>query len=116
MTPKKRPLKKIMFVEAKPPDVHIFTRVPIPRLGTIILATLLKQIGYDTKCYVETIDEIDLEDLLTADAVGISSISSTTPRSYEIARILKKAGIPVFMGGAHVTYMTELVVHRVTKL
>ncbi|MCK4846313.1 MAG: radical SAM protein [Deltaproteobacteria bacterium] len=102
-----RPIKKIIFIEAKPSDVHIFTRVPIPRLGTILLATLLKQQGYDAKCYVETIDELDLEDIMTADAVGISSISSTTPRSYEIAKLLKEAGIPVFMGGAHVTYMTE---------
>ncbi len=100
-------MKKIVFIEPNPPDFHIFSRMPLPRLGTPILGTLLKKAGYQVKSYVESIGELDLEDVLTADAVGISTITSTAMRSYEIAKLVRKAGIPVFIGGPHVTYMPE---------
>lgn len=100
-------MKKIVFIEPNPPDLHVFARMPLPRLGTLYLGTMLKEKGYDVKSYVEALGELDLEDILKADAVGISSITSTSSRSYEIAKLIKKAGIPVFMGGPHVTYMPD---------
>lgn len=81
--------------------------MPLPRLGTVLLGTILKEKGYDVKSYVEDVAELDFEDILKADAVGISTITSTATRSYEIAKLVKKAGIPVFMGGPHVSYMPE---------
>lgn len=100
-------MKKIIFIEPKPPDFHIFSRMSLPRLGTVLLGTVLEQNGYNVKSYVEEIAELDIEDVLTADAVGISTTTSTSTRAYEIAKIVKKAGIPVFMGGAHVTYVPD---------
>ncbi|MFV1951331.1 MAG: radical SAM protein [Nitrospinota bacterium] len=100
-------IKKIIFVEPKPPDYHVFSRMPLPRLGTILLGTILKDAGYEVKSYIEEFAELDIEDLLSADAIGISTITSTAPRAFEIARQVKKRGIPVFMGGAHVTYMPD---------
>ncbi len=100
-------IKKIIFVEPKPPDYHVFTRMPMPRLGTILLGTMLKEAGYEVRSYVEEFAELDVEDLLSADAVGISTITSTAPRAFEIARQVKKRGIPVFMGGPHVTYLPD---------
>ncbi|MBI5049178.1 MAG: cobalamin B12-binding domain-containing protein, partial [Deltaproteobacteria bacterium] len=100
-------MKKIIFIEPKPPDFHIFSRMPLPRLGTVLLGTILKQNGYIVKSYVESVGELELEDVLTADAVGISTITSTSTRAYEIAQIVRKAGIPVFMGGPHVTYLPD---------
>jgi radical SAM superfamily enzyme YgiQ (UPF0313 family) len=100
-------MRKIVFIEPNPPDFHLFTGVPIPRLGTIILGTRLRQNGYEVKSYVESIAELDLKDVLSADAVGISTITSTSSRSYEIAKLIKRAGIPVFIGGPHVTYMPD---------
>jgi radical SAM superfamily enzyme YgiQ (UPF0313 family) len=100
-------MKRIVFIEANPPDLHVFARMPLPRLGTLFLGTTLKENGYDVTSYVESIAPLDLEDILKADAVGISAITSTSSRSYEIAKLIKKAGIPVFMGGPHVTYLPE---------
>src|SRR4030065_2053042 len=100
-------MRKFVFIEPTPPDFHLFTGVPIPRLGTVILGTRLRQNGYEVKSYVESIAELDLKDILSADAVGISTITSTSCRSYEIAKLIKKAGIPVFMGGPHVTYIPD---------
>jgi len=100
-------MKRILFLEPKPPDLHIFTRMPMPRLGTVILGTILRQKGYDVKSYVEVMKGLDIEDILKADAVGISTITSTSPRAYELARQVRKAGIPVFMGGPHATYLPD---------
>ncbi|MBI1910594.1 MAG: B12-binding domain-containing radical SAM protein [Deltaproteobacteria bacterium] len=100
-------MKKIVFIEPNPPDFHIFTRMPLPRLGTVLLGTILKQNGYDVKSYVESVGELDLKDILSADAVGISTITSTSSRAFEIAKLLRKAGKKVFMGGPHVTYLPD---------
>ncbi len=100
-------MEKIVFIEPSPPDFHIFSRMKMPRLGTVLLGTKLKQNGYKVKSYVESVGPLDLEDVFTADAVGISTITSTAPRAYEIAQLIKKMGIPVFMGGPHVTFMPD---------
>lgn len=102
-----RSIRKIAFVEPNPPDVNVFSGMPLPRLGTVLLGTILKQHGYDVKSHVEVVKEIDIQELLSADVVGISTTTSTSKRAYEIADILREVGIPVFMGGAHVTYLPD---------
>ncbi|MFH1874440.1 MAG: radical SAM protein [Pseudomonadota bacterium] len=102
-----KPIKKIVFIEPKAPGYHIYLKWGLPRLGTIILGTILKQHGYDVKIFVEEIKPIDFEELFNADVVGISTITSTAPRAFEIANQVRKAGIPVFMGGPHVTFLPE---------
>ncbi len=100
-------MKKIVFIEPGSPDVHVFSRFGLPRLGVILLGTILKQAGYDVRIYVEDMERINLEDVLNADLVGISTISSTAPRAYAIADQLLEKGVPVMMGGPHVTFMPE---------
>ncbi len=101
------PIKKIVFIEPKSPGYHVFSRWGLPRLGTIMLGTILKRHGYDVKIFVEDVRSITFEDVFDADAVGISTITSTAPRAYEIARIVRREGIPVFMGGPHVTFLAD---------
>jgi len=102
-----RPIQKIVFIEPKSPGAHVYSKWGLPRLGTIQLGTILENAGYDVKIFVEDIRGIDWDDVLDADAVGISTITSTAPRAYEMARQVRKAGIPVFMGGPHVSFLTE---------
>lgn len=100
-------LKNIYFIEAKSPGVHIFSRTPIPRLGTILLATILKNMGYNTRVFIEDIAKPDWKLLEDADIICISSITSTAPRAYQIAEKFGRMGIPVIMGGPHPTFMPE---------
>jgi radical SAM superfamily enzyme YgiQ (UPF0313 family) len=102
-----KPIKKIIFIEPKSPGFHVYSMVQLPRLGTILLGTMLKERGYDVKIFVEEIKGINFAEVFEADAVGISTITSTAPRAYEIARQIKKLGIPVFMGGPHVTFLPD---------
>ncbi len=98
-------IKKIIFIEPKSPGYHIYSKWALPRLGTLILGTILKNHGYDVKIFIEEIKGININEIFEADAVGISTITPTAPRAYEMARQIKKLGIPVFMGGPHVTFM-----------
>jgi radical SAM superfamily enzyme YgiQ (UPF0313 family) len=51
-------------------------------------------------------DEID-SDRIDADIVGISAITGTAPRSYEMSAHLRKRRIPVVLGGVHPTLMPD---------
>jgi radical SAM superfamily enzyme YgiQ (UPF0313 family) len=100
-------IRKIVFVEPKPPDRHVFSRWKLPRLGTVGLATRLTQAGYDVKVFVEDVAPVDYDAFFAADLVGISTITSTAPRAYEFADAARRAGIPVVMGGPHVTFLPD---------
>jgi radical SAM superfamily enzyme YgiQ (UPF0313 family) len=100
-------MKKIIFVEPKAPGFHIYSKWRLPRLGTVLLATILKNQGHDVKVFIEEIQKIDKEELLSCDLVGISTITSTAPRAYALADELREKGIPVAMGGAHPTFLSD---------
>ncbi len=98
---------RIVFVEPKSPDLHVYSRMPLPRLGTILLATILRERGHDATVQIEELGKIRLEDIEKADAVGISVITSTAPRGYHFARLFREMGKTVFMGGPHATYLPD---------
>jgi radical SAM superfamily enzyme YgiQ (UPF0313 family) len=100
-------MAKIIFIEPKSPNLHIFSIYKLPRLGIFILGKLTKQRGWDTEIYVEDIEPLDWKRLKSADLVAISTISSTAPRAYVIADQARAMNIPVIMGGPHVTFQAE---------
>jgi radical SAM superfamily enzyme YgiQ (UPF0313 family) len=100
-------IKKVYFIEAKSPGAHIYSRTPLPRLGTILLATILSGKGYVSRVFIEDIAEPDWEALKEADFIGISSITSTAPRAYMLAKKFRSMGIPIIMGGPHSTFLPE---------
>ncbi len=46
---------KISFIEARSPGANIFSKFPIPRLGAVLLSTILKKRGYEVKAFIEDI-------------------------------------------------------------
>jgi len=100
-------MKNVVLIEPKSPDWHVFSRWKLPRLGLVVLGTRLKAAGYDVKLFVEDVAPVDFAALFSADLVGISTITSTAPRAYEFAKAAKRAGIPVVMGGPHVTFLPD---------
>ncbi|MBI5097661.1 MAG: B12-binding domain-containing radical SAM protein [Nitrospirae bacterium] len=100
-------MKNIYFIEAKSPGANIFSKFPMPRLGSILLATILKNKGYNTKVFIEDIAAIDWNQLEDADFIGVSSITSTAPRAFQIAERFRKLGIPVAIGGPHSTFLPD---------
>ena len=54
----------------------------------------------------EGVDDVD-PDAIEADLVGITVITGTAPRAYEIAARLRARGITVVLGGVHVTLVPD---------
>jgi len=100
-------MKKMIFIEPKAPGFHIFLRFPLPRIGNFILAALMKQRGWEVEVIIEELQKIDFEKIKAADLIGISTITPTAGRAYVIADKTREMGIPVIMGGPHVTFLPE---------
>jgi radical SAM superfamily enzyme YgiQ (UPF0313 family) len=103
----KRALKKLVFVEPKSTHLHIYSRVCIPRLGSVLLGTIMRAKGYDVRVYIEDIQAIDMSEVLSADLVAVSAITSTAPQSYKLADMMRAAGKVVVMGGTHTSFMPD---------
>jgi len=100
-------MKNIYFIEAKSPGSHIFSFTALPRLGSILLATILKDRGYNTKVFIEDLVAPDWTQLEDADMICISAISATATRAFQIAEKYTRLGIPVALGGVHPTFLPD---------
>ena len=98
---------KIRGIEPGPPGTHVFSKLNFPRLGLSIIMAVLKNHGHDVLIYCPDLAPIDWDDVESSDLVGISSTTSTITEAYANADRLHKKGIPVVMGGAHVTFMAD---------
>ncbi len=100
-------MAKIVFIEPRAPNLHIFSQFPLPRLGPLLLGAMMKRRGWEVEVFVEELRKIDFEIVRRADLVGISTITSTAPRAYALADKIRGLGVPVLMGGPHVTFLAE---------
>jgi anaerobic magnesium-protoporphyrin IX monomethyl ester cyclase len=106
-------IKKIVGIEPSPPGFHVFSAFKLPRLGLPQLGAILKEKGYEVKIYCPDIAPINWAEVLSADMVMISTITSTAPAAYHLAKEIKEKAkvlgkeITVAMGGPHVTFMAE---------
>jgi len=98
---------RIRFIEPAPPGPHVYDNIMLPRLGAPLMGAILAEAGYDVRCYCELIAPVDITDCMSADLVGISSITSTQPAAYQMAEELQAAGVPVVLGGPHVTFLPD---------
>ncbi len=97
----------IRFVEPRPPGHNVYDHVLLPRLGLPLMATMLSEAGHDATVCCETLAPIDLGECLAADLVGISGTTATQPAGYALADELCAAGVPVVLGGSHVSFCAE---------
>jgi radical SAM superfamily enzyme YgiQ (UPF0313 family) len=63
--------------------------------------------GHEVRIYAESLSEVDWDDVLSSDLVGISTTTSTAIRAYRYAQRVRDAGIPTVMGGPHVTFLAD---------
>ena len=103
----KRALRKLVFVEPSSTHLHIYSRVTIPRLGSVLLGTIMRAKGYDVRVYNEDIEAVDMGEVLSADLVAISAITSTAPQSYRLADTVRAAGRLAVLGGTHTSFLPE---------
>jgi anaerobic magnesium-protoporphyrin IX monomethyl ester cyclase len=98
---------KIRLIEPEPPGMHVWSKILLPRLGLPIIAATLKQHGHDVVIYSPQMAPVDWDDVHSADLVGVSSTTSTATTAYEFADQLRERGVPVIIGGSHVTFLAD---------
>ncbi len=105
---------RIRFVEPRPPGHNVYDFALLPRLGLPLMGSMLVEAGHDVLIYCELLSPVDLEDCLSSDLVGISSTTATTPSAYKLADFLKEKGVPVVLGGPHVSFMADEALQHAT--
>lgn len=93
---------KIVFIEPRSSEANVYSKIPMPLLGPVYLGTILKNAGHEVEIYNEDIERPDYS-RLDADLIGISILTSTAKRGYEIAKRFPKE--KVIMGGVHASLL-----------
>ncbi len=79
------------------------------RYSPLTLPTLASLVPPELDATIEIIDE-GIEDIpldLKADLVGITAITGSAPRAYELSAAFRARGLPVVLGGPHPTLVPE---------
>jgi len=104
---------KILLIETKSPDVNIYSKFKMPRMGLAILGTLAEQAGYRVRIIYQETVEVTSAHILWADIIGFSLTTSTAQEGYRLAGVVrsldqyrKKPAVIVF-GGVHPTFLPE---------
>lgn len=100
-------LKKVALIEPESPGYHVYSGFALPRLGLPLLGAMLQERGIEASVHCQAFHPLDYNEILSADLIGISTTTSTAPEGYRIARQARSAGIPVVMGGSHVTFLPD---------
>jgi len=98
---------KVTLIEPGPPGFHVYSFIKQIRLGLPLLGALLRERGHDVRIFAESLSSVDWDRVLSSDLVGISTITSTSIKAYRYASRARDAGIPVVMGGPHVTFEAD---------
>lgn len=101
----KKKTMKIIFIEPRATQANVYSRMFMPLLGPVYLGTILKQRGHDVRIFNEDLYRPDYDSMRDVDLVGISILTSTASRGYEIARRFPKE--KVIMGGVHASLLPE---------
>ena len=99
----------LVLPDANMHKLRIFSYVRSFREAPLTLATLAgllrDQDGLEIRCIDESVDEVPLE--AEADLVGISVMTGTARRAYALADHFRQRGIPVVLGGVHVSLLPD---------
>jgi radical SAM superfamily enzyme YgiQ (UPF0313 family) len=77
----------------------------MPLTLTTLAALVPPELNAEVTLFDEGIADINLD--LEADLIGISAITGTAPRSYELADHFRRRGMPVVLGGVHPTLLPD---------
>jgi radical SAM superfamily enzyme YgiQ (UPF0313 family) len=79
------------------------------RYKPLTLTTLAALVPSELNAEIELVDE-GIEDVpldIEADLIGMTVITGTSRRAYELARHFRQRGIPIVLGGPHVTLIPD---------
>jgi len=99
-------IRKITMIEPKNDHLHIYSQYELPRLGGVLLATLMRDHGYQAEALFMESREVRARQTQT-DLVGISTITPTSRSAYDLGDLFRAQGTPVVFGGPHASFLPE---------
>lgn len=104
-------LERIALIEAGSPGLNIYSHVAMGR-GVPLLATVLRDLGYDVRAFVEDVSgkgSVDRDFVASTDVVGFSAITCTMPRTAELLAAVREVNpeATVVFGGPEPTCAPE---------
>ena len=95
---------KIVLIEPRSTIANVYSKISMPLLGPVYLGTILKNQGHNVQIYKEDIYTPDYASI-KADIIGISILTSTANRGYQIAKKFPKE--KVIIGGVHASLVPQ---------
>ncbi len=95
---------KVVLIEPAATEANVYSKLHMPLLGPVYLGTILKNRGHEVEVYNEDIYRPDYSKL-NADVIGISILTSTARRGYEIAGKFPRE--KVIIGGVHASLLPD---------
>lgn len=77
----------------------------MPLTFPTLVALIPDDVPAEVVCYDEGVEDIPVD--IDADLIGMTVITGCAPRAYELSRMYRDRGIPVVLGGPHVTLVPE---------
>ncbi len=93
---------KVVFIEPAATEANVYSKLHMPLLGPVYLGTILKNRGHEVEIYNEDIYRPDYSKL-KADVYGVSIMTSTAKRGYEVAKNFPRE--KVIIGGVHASLL-----------
>jgi radical SAM superfamily enzyme YgiQ (UPF0313 family) len=102
-------IKKVTFIGPQLPYWNFVSHCLFPEYGMPLVATIVRDHGYDVRMFVETIGPIDWKVVFESDLVCFHTFSSTMPRTVEYIQRVKAArpDMRIVIGGTHASTMVE---------
>jgi radical SAM superfamily enzyme YgiQ (UPF0313 family) len=102
-------IEKVAFISAELPYWNLVTHAVFPEYGMPLVATIVRNAGYDVRMFVEHIGPIQWDQVLESDVVCFHAFSSTMPKTIEYINKVKAARpeMPIIIGGTHASVMVR---------
>ncbi len=105
------PSLRVVLIEAGSPGLNIYSHVAMGR-GVPLLATVLRDAGYDVRAFVEDIsgkESVDWDLVRDADVIGFSAITCTLTRTADLVAEVRRLNprATVVLGGPEPTCAPE---------
>lgn len=100
-------MKKLLLINpASEFDINLSKAVPVLNLPPLNLGYIasLTPSNWEIQILDENIEQYKSEE---ADLVGLTAMTSNSPRAYELATNFKRKGIPTIMGGIHASMLPD---------
>ncbi|HEX3684018.1 MAG TPA: radical SAM protein [Bryobacteraceae bacterium] len=112
---RKRKINKVTFIELDSAYNDFSTPTLMPRTyGMVVVATVVRNLGYDVKVYCEHISPIDMRRIGESDLVCFSGLTSAANKTFALAdHIRRNYDVPMVFGGTFASYFADLCLEHV---